>query len=156
LLAARNAGIEVPDAAIDRAITYYTKMTSPSGQVGYSGGVGGMGQSTARTSIAALVYSVARRKDLPEFKATVGNLVQQLDIDMVGPFVEYSRYYQAQALFQGDIEAWQKWNQMLVRQLKASQAADGSFPSQLGAPVGTSLSLLALAVNFRFLPIYER
>jgi hypothetical protein len=156
LLAARNAGIEVPDAAIDRAVTYYTKMTSPSGQVGYSGGLGGMGQSTARTSIATLIYAVARRKDLPEFKATLGNLVAQLDINDSGGYTEYARYYQAQALFQGDIEAWQKWNKLLVRQLKATQAADGSFPSQFGTSIGTSMSLLALAVNFRFLPIYER
>ncbi|HTU24924.1 MAG TPA: squalene--hopene cyclase [Pirellulales bacterium] len=156
LLAARNAGIEVPDAAIDRAISYYTKMTSPSGSVAYSGGVGGMGQSTARTSIAALVYSIARRKDLPEFKSTLGYLVQQLEGDEASPFAEYARYYEAQALFQGDIEAWQKWNKQLVRQLKATQAADGSFPSQLGVPIGTSLTLLALAVNYRFLPIYER
>ncbi|HEX4144947.1 MAG TPA: squalene--hopene cyclase [Pirellulales bacterium] len=156
LLAARNAGIEVPDASIDRAVTYYTKMTAPSGMVGYSGGLGGMGQSTARTSIATLIYSVARRKDLPEFKATLGNLVAQLEADEMGGWLEYTRYYKAQALFQGDIEAWQKWNKLLVRQLKATQAADGSIPSQLGTQVGTSLSLLALAVNFRFLPIYER
>jgi len=156
LLAARNAGIEVPDAAIDRAVTYYTKMTSPAGQVGYSGGFGGMGESTARTSIATLIYAVARRKDLPEFKATLNNLVVRLDTSDSDGFSDYARYYQAQALFQGDIEAWQKWNKLLVRQLKSSQAADGSFPSQFGAPIGTSLSLLALAVNFRFLPIYER
>ena len=36
LLAARNAGIEVPDEAIDKAINYFCKMTSSSGQVGYS------------------------------------------------------------------------------------------------------------------------
>jgi len=156
LLAARNAASKFPTRAIDRAVTYYTKMTSPSGQVGYSGGLGGMGQSTARTSIATLIYAVARRKDLPEFKATLGNLVVQLEVENAGAWIEYTRYYQAQALFQGDIEAWQKWNKMLVRQLKATQAADGSFPSQLGTQIGTSLSLLALAVNFRFLPIYER
>ena len=44
----------------------------------------------------------------------------------------------------------------LVKQLKASQAADGSIKSQFGATVGTSLSLLALALNYKFLPIYER
>ncbi|HEX4146596.1 MAG TPA: squalene--hopene cyclase [Pirellulales bacterium] len=156
LLAARNAGIEVPDASIDRAVTYYTKMTSPSGDVGYSGGFGGMGQSTARTSIATLIYAIARRKDLPEFKATLNSLVVRLDASDGDGFSDYARYYQAQALFQGDIEAWQKWNKLLIRQLKASQAADGSFPSQFGASIGTSMSLLALAVNFRFLPIYER
>ena len=69
---------------------------------------------------------------------------------------EYARYYEAQALFQGDVAAWEKWNKLLVRQLKQAQAPDGSFRGQLGSSVSTSLSLLALAVNFRFLPIYER
>ena len=32
----------------------------------------------------------------------------------------------------------------------------GSFKGQFGPTVGTSMSLLALALNYRFLPIYER
>jgi hypothetical protein len=156
LLAARNAGMEVSDEAIDKAIIYFTKMTSASGMVGYSGGFGGFDESTARISIATLVYSVARRKDLPQFKATLGHLTQKLEQPPEQYYLEYARYYQAQALFQGDVQAWEKWNVLLVRQLKAKQAADGSFTSQFGTTVGTSLSLLALALNYRFLPIYER
>ncbi len=155
LLAARNAGIEVPDESIDRAVAYFKSMTSASGQVAYSGGLGGFDESPARISIGALVYAIARRKDMPEFKATLGNLTGKLD--QVSPnYPEYSRYYQAQALFQGDAVAWEKWNKLLVRQLKQSQQADGSFPSGFGPGVGTSMSLLALALNYRFLPIYER
>lgn len=156
LLAARNAGIEVSDEAIDKAIVYYTKMTSSSGMVGYSGGFGGFDESTARISIATLVYAVARRKDLPQFKATLGHLTAKLEQPAQSHYLEYARYYQAQALFQGDVVAWEKWNNLLVKQLKASQAADGSFQSQFGQTIGTSLSLLALALNYRFLPIYER
>ena len=70
---------------------------------------------------------------------------------------EYARYYQAQALFQGDVEAWEKWNKLLIRQLKTSQHDDGHFDAQYGGPaIGTSMSLLALALNYKFLPIYER
>jgi hypothetical protein len=158
LLAARNAGIEVPDAAIDRAISYYRSMTATSGQVAYSGGLGGFDESLARISIATLVYSVARRKDLPQFKAALGYLVNKLEYTGRSGFgwVDYQRYYQAQALFQGDVEAWKKWNTLLVRQLKEAQKADGSIPGPHGAAVGTSMSLLALALNYRFLPIYER
>lgn len=157
LLAARNAGIEVPDESIDKAINYYVKMTSSSGQVGYSGGFGGFDESAARISIATLVYAVARRKDLPQYKATLGYLTQKLENSANNsPYLEYARYYQAQALFQGDLPAWEKWNNLLVRQLKTAQAADGSIKSQFGPTVGTSLSLLALALNYKFLPIYER
>ena len=156
LLAARNAGIEVPDDSINKAISYYQSMTSrPSGSVAYSGGMGGFGDSLARSSIATLVYAIARRKDLPEFKATLGHLKERLE-EPGQMYPEYCRYYQAQALFQGDLAAWETWNKLLVRQLKQAQQPDGSFRGQFGAGVSTSMSLLALALNYRFLPIYER
>jgi hypothetical protein len=154
LLAARNAGIEVPDESIDKAVAYYTTMTSAGGDVAYSG-IGAMGDSVARTSIAALVYALARRKGLPQFKATLGNLTGNLE-QMSMSYLEYARYYQAQALFQGDVEAWEKWNKLLVRQLKQAQNPDGSFRGQYGPSFSTSMSLLALALNYKFLPIYER
>jgi hypothetical protein len=104
------------------------------------------------------VYSLAHRKDLPQFKATLGYLVNKLEFTGRSGFgwIDYQRYYQAQALFQGDVEAWKKWNKLLIRQLKAEQQADGSFPGQHGAAAATSLTLLAVALNYRFLPIYER
>lgn len=154
LLAARNAGIEVPDASIDQAISYYTSMTSDSGQVAYSG-MGSSGDSLARSSIAALVYALAHRKDLPQYEATVRYLTSRLEQQPTA-WPEYTLYYQSQALFQGDVEAWEKWNQLLIRKLKASQRQDGSFDGQLGPSLSTSMSLLALALNYRLLPIYER
>ena len=154
LLAARNAGIEVPDEAIDKAIGFYAKMTSDSGEVAYQG-FGGFGESTARSSIATLVYALARRKDLPQFKATLRYLTGRLEQQAQG-WPEYARYYQAQALFQGDPAAWEKWNKLLVRHLKQAQRPDGSFQGQFGPAFNTSMSLLALALNYRFLPIYER
>ena len=157
LLAARNAGIEVPDEAIDKAISYFVKMTAPSGQVAYSGGIGGLDESLARISIATLVYAKAGRKDLDAYKKTLDYLVGKLEGGSSGHGgVEYQWYYQAQALLQGDVEAWERWNKDVVRRLKASQQADGSFRGSNGTNVSTTLSLLALAVNYRFLPIYER
>jgi hypothetical protein len=155
LLAARNAGVEVPDEAIDRAISYYQSMTSDSGQVAYAGGMGGFDDSLARISIGSLVYAVARRKDVPQYKATIENLKQRIDQPPTN-YREYAQYYEAQALFQGDVEAWGKWNKLLVQQLKQQQQPDGSFTGDFGPEISTSLSLLALALNYRFLPIYER
>ncbi|MBA3316439.1 MAG: squalene--hopene cyclase [Planctomycetaceae bacterium] len=158
LLAARNAGIEVPDESIDKAISYFVKMTAPSGQVAYSGGIGGFDESMARISIGTLVYAIAGRKDLEQYKATLGYLTQRVD-GGGGPghgSVEYQQYYQAQALFQGDFDAWEKWNENLLRRLKSIQRPDGSFNGSYGTQVATPLCLLAVAVNYRFLPIYER
>ena len=155
LLAARNAGIEVPDESIDKAIAYFRSMTERSGDVSYLNRGDRLATSTARVSIAALAYAVARRKDLAEYKATLDYLKQRRE-ETSGPFGEYTLYYQAQALFQGDPDSWRKWNEILVRHLKEAQQPDGSIRGRFNPPISTSLSLLSLAVNYRFLPIYER
>jgi hypothetical protein len=154
LLAARNAGIEIPDENMDKALAYFQSMTSDSGSVGYSGGPGG-GQSMNRSSIATLVFAVGKRKEWPQFNATAkyiaGNLSHQ-----EGGYAQYFRYYMAQALFQSDFEAWKKWKHENLVQLKNLQQEDGSFAASFGPAFGTSLSLLSLALDYRLLPIYER
>ena len=155
LLAARNAGIEVPDESIDKAIAYFRSMTDRSGDVFYLGLGNRLTTSMARVSIAALAFAVARRKDLAEYNATLGYLKQRLG-EPAGPFGEYTLYYESQALFQGDVDSWKKWNEKLVRQLREAQQPDGSIQGRFNPPISTSLSLLSLAVNYRFLPIYER
>jgi len=162
LLAARNAGIEVPDETITRACKYFRSMTGPNGQVGYSGSPGG--GSDAVTSIAVLVLAIARQKDTPEYKRALAFLKSRsrdTQSAMEG-YPTYTRYYRSQALFQGDVEVWEKWNLGLVRELKTMQGKDGSFAGfsnrggGFGGTVDTTLVLLALAVNFKFMPIYER
>ena len=163
LLAARNAGIEVPDETIDRAIKYYVSMTGGDGNVGYSGGPGNGTEAT--TSIGVLVFSIARRHALPQYKQAVAYLEKASSrapraanqmLDPRGGGSSYEHYYRAQALFQCDVQAWEKWNTGLVKTLKAMQAKDGSFSMSYGAEVDTPLALLALAVNYKFLPVYER
>jgi hypothetical protein len=163
LLAARNAGVEVPDEAIDRAIKYFASMTGPNGQLGYSGGAGG--GSDAVTSIGVLVFAIAGQKGLPQYPKALsylkGRSSSREQQGMEG-YPTYTRYYRAQALFQGDVEAWEKWNAGLVKELKSMQAKDGSFSGfagrggGFGGTVDTALALLSLAVNYKFLPVYER
>ncbi len=153
LLAARNAGIEVPDKSIDNALQYFRSMTSPKGNVGYAGGIGGFGDSLARSSIATLVFAISRRKDQDNFEATKDYLLQNIDNPGQTGWPFYTRYYQAQAYFQADYEAWQNWNRRLVREIKGMQESNGSIQNNA---YSTGMSLLALGLNYRLLPIYER
>jgi hypothetical protein len=159
LLGARNAGIDVPDETIDRAIDYFASMTAPDGRVGYASPGGG---SDATTSIGTLVMAIARRKEMPQF-SKAADAIKEADRSGSngGGYPNYTRYYRAQALFQADVDAWKTWNSQLVSELKAQRRPDGGLMAGAnggdgGEYAGTSLSLLALAVNFRFLPIYER
>jgi len=155
LLAARNAGIEVPDEAAEKALKYFRTSTSKTGMVAYSGGVGGFGESMNRSSIGTLVFAIGKKKDWEEFSAALGHISQRLE-HRETQYLFYFRYYMAQALFQGDFDAWDRWNRETIRQLRQEQADDGSFTDSHGKPFATAMSLLALALNYRFLPIYER
>ncbi len=157
LLAARNAGVDVPDSAIDGALKYMRQMTSAkTGNVGYSG-MGGLGGSGARSAIACLVFAIGKRKHWDDFDGTLKFLRDSLDTSAQQNWPYYERYYKAQALFQADYKAWQQWNRDTTRLLRNMQADDGCIGnSQHGRAYSTSMSLLALALNYRFLPIYER
>jgi len=153
LLAARNAGMDVPDEVINSAMEYMRRSTGKDGSVAYSGGFGGMGGSMNLTAISTLVGAVSKTKETDQYKASLKRLQENLEHRESGSYAEYFRYYMAQALFQGDYAAWQKWNGAKVRELHELQHDDGSFN---GGGYGTGMSLLALALNYRFLPIYER
>jgi hypothetical protein len=86
-----------------------------------------------------------------QYKATLEHINTRLE-HQEGHYKEYFRYYMAQSLFQGDYDAWVKWNIATVRSLSESQGEDGGF----GDAYQTGMSLLAVALNYRFLPIYER
>lgn len=157
LLAARNAGVDVPDKTIDDALKYMRQMTSAStGNVGYSG-MGGLGGSGARSAIACLVFAIGKRKHWKDFEGTKKFLVDSIDSSAQQSWPYYERYYKAQALFQADYKAWQQWNRNTIRLLRNFQADNGAIGnSGHGKAYSTSMSLLALALNYRFLPIYER
>lgn len=155
LLAARNAGIAIPDENIDKAVKLFENSTGPSGAVAYSVGSGAgfaFGDSLARSSIACLTLSVAKRKDSDAYERTLKHLTERID-QPPNNWKYYTRYYMAQALFQGDFDSWKKWDEMNTEMLTEEQGENGSIG---GGPYSTAMSLLSMALNFRFLPIYER
>ena len=157
LLAARNAGVEVPDDVMNRAFKYFRRMTSTSGKVGYYQTRGNdYGNSIARSSITALVLAIGKRKECKEYASVRKYLLSNLE-SSYATHPLYGDYYQAQALFQLDYKAWKAWNRERVSRAVATANDDGSIGrSQVGQPYATAMNMLTLALNFRFLPIYER
>ena len=129
--------------------------TDASGAVAYQVGSTGFafGDSVARSSIACLSLSIAKRKESEAFQNTLEYLKSRADQPASGNWPYYSRYYMAQALFQGDFESWKKWNQINTELLEEEQGEEGAIG---GSVYSTAMSLLSMALNHRFLPIYER
>ncbi|MDB6152362.1 MAG: Squalene-hopene cyclase-like protein [Chthoniobacteraceae bacterium] len=154
LIAARNAGLRVPDNAIDGALKFFTDCQSPgTGGIGYTPGSGSMGGST--TAIGVAVYAYARKKDQPTFLKAFKTLKSTSE-EGTGSYPFYFEYYASQALFQSDVKLWEEWNNRRVEQLTQSQNEDGSWDGSLGPALSTSFGLLSIALNYRYLPVYER
>lgn len=157
LLGARNAGIAVPDQNLEKALAYYQGMTMRSGLVGYSGPMG-HGESHARSAIAALVFAVAKKKDSDTYRAALDYVTKTVDEPSM-MWVEYRGYYLAQALFQGNYPVWRRWTRENTQRLAELQQEDGSIPipgASHGPAYSTGMALLSAALNYCFLPIYER
>ena len=152
LLAARNAGIHVPDQSIEKALQFFRACQGGDGAFGYTSA---SGHSAPRTAIGTLVFALSRRKQTKAFQAALRNL-QATTREQAGSYLFYYMYYAAQAHFHADMKGWEKWSAKNVKLLSTTQSMDGSWSGSHGAVFSTGTALLSLAVNYRFLPIYER
>jgi hypothetical protein len=152
LFAAKNAGIEVPQKAITDGLAYIASCRDASGAVGYTSASGG---KPTLTAIGSLCLSLAKERDSKPYKLSLEYLKKNLDYrDRYYPF--YYEYYMSQALFHADDETWREWNSRNIRYMATLQNRDGSFPGNQGASFSTAGALLSLALNYRYLPIYEK
>ena len=152
LLAAQNAGIYIPQDAISDGLAYLETCRTAEGTYGYTGNQSG---KTTLTAIALLCQYLAKLEPTTETEKTVSYLKKRLNYrDQYYPF--YFEYYMSQALFQASPETWEDWNKRNIRYLKLTQSNEGSWSGNHGTTYSTSAALLSLALNFRFMPIYER
>ena len=152
LFAARNAGIAVPEETIRKGITYLETCRGNDGSHGYTSASGG---KPTLTAVGLLCLSLAKERNSKGYQASLEYLKKNLDFrDRFYPF--YFEYYMSQALFHADESVWKEWNTRNIRYLATIQSSDGSFPGSQGASFNTAGALLSLALNYRFLPIYEK
>ncbi len=150
LMAARNAGLAVPDEAIRKALQFFVRCQTAEGGFGYTDA---RGPSNPRTAIGALAFALARQKN-QTYKDAMKFLARDPYREDNYPF--YFEYYASQAYFQADPDAWTAWNHRNIKKMAALQQPDGSWSGNQGEVFSTAAALLSLALNYRYLPIYER
>ena len=109
LFAARNAGIAVPEDAIQKALKFFTSCQTPEGGFGYTSA---SSPNAARTAIGCLVLALAKEKNSNSFKSAFAFL-QKAPGD--NNYQQYYLYYGAQAFFHASPQAWQAWNRKNIK-----------------------------------------
>ena len=170
LRAAKNAGLDVPKDAIDRAVAYikrsYRSERNPDGtprdmDAAFSYEPYGGRQTFSTTAAGVLSLQISGQYDAPEVIGGANYLLKNPP-SANEPWFFYGNYYYAQGMYQRGGEfasiARQKTEKIMIE----LQAPNGSWQPRNGnersaGPVyATALGLLSLSVHYHFLPIYQK
>jgi hypothetical protein len=164
LRAAKNLGCDVPATAVDRAVDFIWRCQDPgTGGFRYMPSANVTAACTG-TSILALELCGKEQHGRPELLRAGAYLVRENNLPHWGRSqFFYSVYYGAQASFQLGGNYWDVYRARLHEVLLKNQDAGGSWgsggfigDSLYGAAYCTSMAVLALTVEYRYLPIYQR
>jgi hypothetical protein len=170
LRAAKNAGIEVPKRAIDRAIeyikgTYYSprdasgRPTDLKSACAY--GVNGRAPVYSTAAAGLLSLQMCGNYEGQEVQSSADWLMETKP-DPDGLWFYYGTYYYSQGMYQRGGKYADVAKKNVEEALLPRQSSDGSWSAtqhrevEVGTVYCTSLGVLALAVKYHFLPIYQR
>ena len=159
LRAAKSAGCSVPSGHIDRALAYVKKCASR-GEGGFGYQPGG-GPNNPRTGTGMLALEICGDHNTPEAISGAEYLVKHPP-RWGSEYFFYEVYYASQAMFQMGDKYFLAYYPKLVTILLDHQDKDGSWLSADGNDRSggrnycTAMGVLALAVEYRYLPIYQR
>lgn len=155
LRAAKNAGVNVRSIVIRRGLDYIKACASRDGGFGYQPG----GSSNKpRAGIGILMLQLLGESDSPLVQKGADYLVQRPPQAGENYFY-YGLYYCSQAMFQRGGEPWQLWRKGMLDAVLPIQEEDGGWPargSSGGKTYATAMAILALEVEWKLLPIYQR
>ena len=157
LRAAKNLGCDVPAARIELAVGYVKRSRDPrSGGFAYTPG-GGYTIPCTGTGILALEICGKDHHHSDEATQAGSFLLKHAPAWNSNHFF-YAVYYCSQATFQLGKNYWNYYRPRLHKVLLDHQQPGGAWIGNdgYGPAYGTAMSVLALTVEYRFLPIYQR
>lgn len=157
LRAARNLGCDVPAERIDLAMEYVQRCRDArTGGFTYMPGAMTTSACTG-TGILALELCGKDRHHSRE-ALLAGSYLLKTPLRLEEPYFFYAAYYTSQAMFQLGNNYWTIYRPHLHKLLLDGQQANGGWINNdpFGTSYNTSMAILALTVEYRLLPIYQR
>ncbi len=157
LRAARNLGCDVPAERIDLAVQFIQQCRDArSGGFAYTPG----SQSTLACTGTCVLALELCGKDRHHSRETLqaGSYLLKNPLLAHETHFYYTAYYCSQAMFQLGNNYWNVYRPRLHALLLDSQQRNGGWLTNdgLGSSYATAMAILALTVEYRFLPIYQR
>jgi hypothetical protein len=155
LRACRNAGLHVPKATIDRAISYIERSQNPDGGISYS--VRQRGSRPAISAAACAVLYNAGAYDSPMAEKCFKYTWKTCKPRSSHGHYFYTQLYMSQAVWQKGDKYWKEYYPKIRQQMLALQQGNGSWKGDgVGTTYGTAIALLILQLPYNHLPILSR
>ncbi|MFQ5733558.1 MAG: prenyltransferase/squalene oxidase repeat-containing protein [Planctomycetaceae bacterium] len=158
LRASKDVGCDVPKGNIERAVAYVKRCRARRGR-GFSY-TPNSGATPTRTGTGILCLEVCGQHRSQEVMAAAESLLDR-PLRRRGSFFFYGVYYCTVGMFKVGGKHWRAAKANTHGILLSSQGGDGSWRGwggerNYGPVYCTAMSVLALAVEYRYLPIYQR
>jgi len=157
LRAAQEAGLAVPQGAIDKAVEY-VRSCHDEATNGFCYQPG-KGAGFARTSGAIYALQVLGKYDDPKVKAGSAYLFAN-HRKGAGEQWAYGNYYAAPAQYMIGGETWRNWYSQTSKMLLEAAVREGDMvyweDAANGAIFSTAVYVTILAIPYHFLPLYQR
>lgn len=157
LRAARNAGLRVPNATVDKCVEYVRRSQNPDGGFRYM--LQGGDSQFPRSAAGVVALYSAGVYEGPEIERGLVYLDQFVPRDNVGNqdvHFFYGQYYGVQAMWQAGGKRWERWYPAIRNTLMARQQPDGSWPDPICAEYGTAMATIVLQMPVSSVPIFQR
>ncbi|MGH7129067.1 MAG: prenyltransferase/squalene oxidase repeat-containing protein [Planctomycetaceae bacterium] len=159
LRAAKNVGCDVPAEHIDRAVEY-VKNCAVRDHRGFAYQPGS-GPTATRTGTGILALEICGEHHTPEALGGADFLLAQ-PLQWSDHYFFYGAYYCSVGMFQVGGDHWEHTRDHVAKILLEHQQPDGSWIATSGSErssgkvYATAMAVLALSVEYRYLPIYQR
>lgn len=157
LRAARNAGLHVPKATIDRCEEYVKKCQEPDG--GFSYMLSNRGSMFPRSAAGVVALYSSGVYEGPEIEKGLAYLDRYLpNPAVVGreSHYFYGQYYASQAMWHAGGDRWRRWYPAIRESLVRTQRADGAWVDSVGPEYATAMSCIILQIPNNAIPIFQR
>ena len=156
LRAAKNSGLHVPDATIQRALGYINSCYHKASG-GYVYQPGNSDPGFARTAAGVCVLQLSGKYDATEIERAIEFLEKKSDDKR---HWWYGQYDAAHAMHQVGGKKWEDWYARIRTRLLSKQVANGSWSGGgsddgVGPQYTTAISVIILSIPMNYLPIFQ-
>lgn len=166
LRACRNAGIEVPEGTINKAVAYLRHCQNADGGICYSARSRGGSRPAISAAAIACFYAAGVYDRAAGGKGMEAEMVEKLVLYAKrtvqptqggGGHYFYAQFYMAQAMYQRGGDDWKTYFPKIRDQLLTRQNPDGSWQGDgVGTTYGTAIATIILQLPYGYLPICQR